>query len=90
MSKTERIMISLPENLLKEVDGIVSCENCSRSEFVRQAMRLYIQEKRKHEIREKLQKGYQEMASINLDLANEALEAENEASKLAEDLVSGV
>ncbi len=90
LSKTERIMISLPEHLLREVDGIVSNEQCSRSEFVRKAMKLYIEERRKRELREKMQKGYQEMASINLELANEALEAENEANQLAEELVSGV
>ena len=83
-------MISLPENLLKEVDGIVSHEQCSRSEFVRKAMRIYIEERRRQEIRERMQQGYRDMASINLELANEALEAENEANKLAEELVSGV
>nr|WP_240503571.1 ribbon-helix-helix protein, CopG family [Natranaerobius trueperi] len=91
MSRTERIMISLPEQLLKEVDGIVSSEKCrSRSEFVRKAMRLYIEERRKNNIREYMKQGYEEMAEINLELANEALEAENEADQLTEELVSGV
>ncbi len=53
-------------------------------------MRLYIEERKKREIREKLQKGYQEMAAINLEIANEAIDAENEANQLAEELVSGV
>ncbi|OWZ82821.1 CopG family ribbon-helix-helix protein [Natranaerobius trueperi] len=84
-------MISLPEQLLKEVDGIVSSEKCrSRSEFVRKAMRLYIEERRKNNIREYMKQGYEEMAEINLELANEALEAENEADQLTEELVSGV
>lgn len=90
MSRTERIMVSLPENLLQEVDGIVCYEQCSRSELVRKAMRHYIQEKHKQELKYQLEKGYQEMAGINLAIANEALEAENEAYRLIEDQVSGV
>lgn len=34
---TKRIMISLPDYLLQEVDGIVEKENSNRSEFIRQA-----------------------------------------------------
>jgi CopG family transcriptional regulator / antitoxin EndoAI len=89
MSETKRIMISLPDNLLDEVDGIVSLEKRTRSEFIREAMRLYLQERKKRQIRETMQKGYLEMARLNLNLANEALEAENEAGLIAEQLVSG-
>lgn len=90
MSRTERIMVCLPENLLQEVDGIVSYEQCSRSELVRKAMRHYIQERRKEELQQRLEQGYKEMAGINLSIANEALEAENEVYRLIEDQVSGV
>jgi CopG family transcriptional regulator / antitoxin EndoAI len=89
MSETKRIMISLPDNLLDEVDGIVSLEKRTRSEFIREAMRLYLQERKKRQIRETMQKGYLEMARLNLNLANEAREAENEAGLIAEQLVSG-
>ncbi len=73
MADSKRIMISLPESLLKEVDYIVSMEKTNRSEFVREAMKLYIREKNKVIIREKMKKGYQEMASINLALAEVGL-----------------
>ncbi|UMZ74881.1 CopG family ribbon-helix-helix protein [Natranaerofaba carboxydovora] len=89
MPKTKRVMISVPNNLLQEVDGIVSSEKRNRSELIREAMRLYIRERKKDEIRQMMQKGYKEMGKINLDLANEAIEAENEASRLAEEMVSG-
>jgi len=82
-------MISLPNNLLQEVDGIVASENRTRSDFIREAMRLYLQEREKRQIRERMQKGYMEMAKINLRLANEALEAENEANMIAELMVGG-
>lgn len=90
MSDTRRIMISLPENLLQEVDGVVQRENSNRSEFIRQAMKLYLNEKKKRIIREMMQQGYMEMAKINLNIASEAFEAEEEADNTLIRLVSGV
>lgn len=89
MARTKRIMISLPQTLLKEVDGVVEMEKRTRSEFIREAMKLYLQERRKRQIRERMQEGYIEMARLNLALANEAISAENEADRLAEELVNG-
>ncbi len=89
MVRTKRIMISLPQNLLSEVDGVVELEKRTRSEFIREAMKLYLQERKKRQIRERMQEGYMEMARLNLTLANEAINAENEADRLAEEMVSG-
>lgn len=69
MADSKRIMISLPDSLLKEIDSIVCSEKTNRSEFIRKAMNLYIREKSKIETREIMKKGYQEMANINLSLA---------------------
>lgn len=89
MSGVKRIMISIPESLLEEVDGLVSMEKRNRSEFIREAMRLYISEKKRRSIREQMKKGYQEMAQINLALAMESYGLEDEVQsyydeKLAE------
>ncbi len=46
LQNTKRIMISLPDHLLQEVDGIVAMENSNRSEFIRQAMKLYVGERK--------------------------------------------
>ncbi len=89
MARTKRIMISLPHNLLQEVDGVVEMEKRTRSEFIREAMRLYLRERKKKQIREQMQEGYMEMARLNLTLANEAISAENEADRLAEEIVGG-
>lgn len=83
-------MISLPQHLLQEVDGLVQKENSNRSEFVRQAMKLYLYERKKRLIREMMQRGYMEMAKINLNIASEAFEAEDEADDTTIRLVSGV
>lgn len=69
MSELRKILISLPDSLLKEVDDFISQQKVNRSEFVREAMALYIREKRRIEIRERLKKGYIEMGEINLSIA---------------------
>lgn len=71
MAEVKRIMISLPDTLLREVDVIVASEQLNRSEFIREAMKLYIDERKRRTIRDQMKKGYSEMANINLMLANE-------------------
>lgn len=78
MSGIKRIMISIPEQLLEEVDGLVSLEKRNRSEFIREATKLYIAEKKRRRMRDQMKQGYQEMAQINLKLATENYEIENE------------
>ncbi len=87
---TKRIMISLPDQLLREVDGIVELEKSNRSELIRQAMRLYLGERKKRTLRESMQRGYMEMAKINLHIASEAFQAEEDAGGTVDRLVSGV
>lgn len=74
MAETKRIMISLPNSLLEEVDGLLSVENKNRSEFIREAMKLYIRERKKIQMGERMKKGYEEMSQINLTLAEMGLE----------------
>ncbi|WP_339064316.1 ribbon-helix-helix protein, CopG family [Tepidibacillus marianensis] len=83
-------MISLPQNLLQEVDGVARKEKSNRSELIREAMKLYLQERRKQTIRESMQQGYVEMAKINLNLASESFILEEEADTALDRLVSGV
>lgn len=87
---TKRIMISLPDQLLQEVDGIAAKENSNRSELIRQAMKLFLLERKKRQLRESMQRGYMEMARINLHMASEAFQAEEEADHTLDRLVSGV
>lgn len=92
MSKlnTKRIVVSIPQNLLQEVDVIVQREHVNRSQLIREAMKYYLQERKRRQIRESMQKGYLEMAKINLNIASEAFEAEEEAVVTVNRLVSGV
>lgn len=72
MAQTKRIMISIPNKLLQEVDRVVKEENGNRSQFIREAIKMYICEKNRLNLREQLKNGYQRMAAINLLLAEEA------------------
>ncbi len=84
MADSKRIMICMPLTLLEEVDGIMELENKNRSELIREAMRFYLEERKRSCLREQLRKGYQEMAQINLGLAQEAFQSEEEADQLLE------
>ena len=85
LAQLKKILISLPDNLLKEVDSIVAMEQINRSEFVREAMKLYIREKRKIEMRDKMKKGYQQMEEINKKLAEIWFEADSEQQQKYEE-----
>jgi CopG family transcriptional regulator/antitoxin EndoAI len=82
VAELKRIMISIPNSLLQEVDGIIAMEKLSRSQFVREAMRLYIEDRKRKAVRDMMRKGYQEMAIINLALAEEGLTADVEVYDL--------
>lgn len=77
MSELKRIMISIPNTLLQEIDTIAALEKMTRSQFMRDATRLFIEDRRKKAALENMRKGYQEMAAINLALAEEGLFADD-------------
>ncbi len=87
MSQVKRIMISLPDSLLAEVDGIVAGEQLNRSEFIREAMKLYIAERKRRLLREQMKTGYIEMAKINLSLAMENYDLESEVTQAFEPML---
>lgn len=76
---SKRIIITVPENLLAEVDDITALDSKNRSEIVREAIRFYLGERKKNLIREQMKKGYLEMAEINLSIASENTILEEEA-----------
>ncbi|NLO81885.1 MAG: ribbon-helix-helix protein, CopG family [Clostridiales bacterium] len=88
MAELKKILVSLPDSLLREVDEIVAMEKRNRSEFIREAMKLYIRERHRIEIREKMKKGYEEMAKINIELAKIGFESTNEALVVYEAILS--
>lgn len=88
MSQLKKVLITVPDALLSEVDSLADSENRNRSELVREAMKMYLHV-RKQQQEEQMKKGYQEMADVNLSIARMCFDAEEEAfsayeEKLAE------
>ncbi len=76
MSRQRKILISVPDSLLTEVDDFANSININRSQFIRDAMRLYIKERKKMDLCARMKKGYEEMAEINLDIAEFCVSAD--------------
>lgn len=79
MPASKRIIITVPESLLCEVDSVTIVECKNRSEIVREAIKFYLRERKNGLVREQMKKGYLEMAEINLSIACENIGVEEEA-----------
>lgn len=71
MSGLKRIVVTVPSALLEEVDGVALSERSNRSELVREALRAYLEQKKRLKLREQMMRGYMEMAEINLEIAEQ-------------------
>lgn len=65
----EKIVFTLPDSLISEVDHIVQMENSNREDFAKAAFQFYITQKKRIDVKESMIKGYKEMGQINLSLA---------------------
>lgn len=65
----EKIVFTLPDSLISELDNIVQMENSNREDFAKAAFQFYITQKKKIDLKESMIKGYKEMGQINLSLA---------------------
>ena len=77
---SKRIIVTISDILLSEVDNFSVLEKRNRSEIVREAIQCYL-DIRKREVKvEQMKKGYLEMAYINLTIARESssLDAEGD------------
>ncbi len=85
----EKIIFTLPDSLISEVDHIVQMENSNREDFAKAAFQFYITQKKRVEVKESMIKGYKEMGQINLSLAelgmtNEVSSEANMKEKIAQ------
>lgn len=75
------------------MDGVMKYENRDLSDFIYQATKSYLQnrkEEQKQMAQKTMQKGYEEMGHINLSIASEAFQAEEEADNILIRSVIGV
>ncbi|NLB81136.1 MAG: ribbon-helix-helix protein, CopG family [Clostridiaceae bacterium] len=77
MAESKRILVSLPNTLLDEVDVFVNQAGISRSALIREAMQEYISHRKRKEKEELLKQGYMLMGEINLKWAEMCFEADN-------------
>jgi len=74
-----RIIVTLPNTLVSELDQLIVGEKCSRSHLVHRVLSRYVDAQRQFQIEmERLRNGYEEMALINLALAEEGLPADDD------------
>jgi len=76
MSNLKKVIISLPESLLDQADRIMKEDDKNRSELVREALVLYLNERKKERIREELMHGYKAMGLLNISLSEEGIDAD--------------
>ena len=75
---SKKILISMPCSLLDELDSAAKEEGLSRSEFIRTALKKELKALRDKKTEEYLKKGYIAMGEINLSLAEQGIDADNE------------
>ena len=78
MAEKKKILVSVPTNLLMEIDGITSKEKINRNDLILQAVKFYLKERKRLELIEQMKEGYQAMAEINLAIAEEGIALDEE------------
>jgi len=87
------VSVKMPKHLLNEVHGLMDYQYRDLSDFICQATITYLQHKKAEHMQasyESIQQGYVEMGRINLSMALEAFQAEEEADDTLERSVIGV
>lgn len=75
---SKRVLISLPANLLSDIDSMASRQGESRSLWIRGALCDKLKKQRADAREKALEQGYRVMGRINRRLAEEGLIADNE------------
>ena len=74
MSISKKSVVNLSETLLKEFNKALQKDSKKRSEFFREAIILYIEEKKRLRYIDEMKRGYLEMAELNLEIADMGFE----------------
>lgn len=82
MSATQtmrRVIVTMPPNLLQQIEEMAAKLNFNRSQFIRRAVEAFLEEQRRRELRALLKEGYLYRAQESLEMAQEFYVAEQEA-----------
>lgn len=69
MAETKEIEIKI--GLIDELEEVVHIEDRDKNEFVKEAMKLYLRERRRIKVMEAMKSGYLEMSHINRRLSED-------------------
>ena len=69
MPKSDKIAISLPSDLLKEIERQCVARGESRSQFLRMAVEEFLRRERQRELEKQYVQGYQEMPETEEEVA---------------------
>ena len=70
MTNSKKLVVNLSESLCDEFDRALEGDNKKRSEFLREAIILYIEEKKRLAMLDSMKRGYMEMSRINLEFSD--------------------
>lgn len=84
MAEFKRVMVHVPVSLIEEIDEIAGQTKQSRSQLIRQAMRMMVAKYKREAMIASMKRGYLEMGQINLALAEEGLYADAENVEVSE------
>ena len=84
----KRVLVNLPEKVLREIDEAAAGQKVNRSEVLREAAKLYLRQAKKKKDAE-IGRGYAEMGQINLAYAEDCLDADNALLDWYEQKLSG-
>ncbi|SKA87155.1 CopG family transcriptional regulator / antitoxin EndoAI [Clostridium sp. USBA 49] len=89
MAGSKKLVVNLNETLYNEFNKALEEDCKKRSEFIRDAIIVYIEEKKRLSLMDSMRKGYMEMAQLNLEIAemgfaNDVDELKKYEAKLAE------
>ncbi len=77
LSRQKKILISLPDALLTDVDNLATSRKIDRSELIREATKSYMDKQKRASTEKSLKEGYIAMGDINIEIAELSLEADN-------------
>lgn len=78
LPQQKKILLTLPDSLLRELDNLAREDNVTRSGLILEAMNAYIANREETARLEKIKRGYMEMSEINSDIAELCFEADSE------------
>ena len=76
LSEFRKLKVELPIYLVEEIERYCRDNNKQRNTFLNQAVKFYLRELKKEEVRNHLKDGYKKMAGLNQQLADEGLSSE--------------